>query len=170
MLRPGDAAPDFVLRDHDGQSLRLSKFSGHPIVLFFYPRDGAPGCVLEVRGFRDHADALAEHDAALVGVSLDGEEKHAEFRKQQGLDFPLLSDPDGRVHDLYEAWRTTIMGRRPWGVRRCTYLIDGDGIIRRVYRNVNPLLHGRQVVKDLERLAAQRSWGKPNARLRDLKP
>lgn len=170
MLKPGDAAPDFVLKDQDGEDLRLSRFAGHPIVLFFYPRDHAPGCTLEVRGLRDQADALAEQDARVVGVSLDDPSDHRAFRDKNGLSFPLLSDPDGRVHDLYEAWRTTLFGRRSWAVRRCTYLIDTDGIIRRVYRSVNPVLHGRQVVKDVRRLAAQRSWGKQNARLRDLRP
>lgn len=170
VLKPGDAAPDFVLKDQDGEDLRLSRFAGHPIVLFFYPRDNAPGCALEARGFRDQAETLAEQDARVVGVSLDGPEIHRAFRSRNRLTFPLLSDPDGRVHDLYEAWRTTLFGRRSWAVRRCTYLIDTDGIIRRVYRRANPLLHARQVVKDVRRMAAQRSWGKPHARLRDLRP
>lgn len=170
MLRPGDAAPDFVLKDEAGQDLRLSTFSGRPIVLYFYPRDDGLGGAIEAKRFRDHHEDILGHGAVVVGVSLDGTESHGVFRARHDLPFHLVSDPDGRVHDLYEAWHTTLFGRTRFAVRRCTYLIDEDGIIRRVYRSVNVVGHARQVVKDLERLAAQRSWGKPNAKLKDLKP
>jgi thioredoxin-dependent peroxiredoxin len=170
MLRAGDAAPDFVLKDRDGQDVRLSSFGGRPIVLYFYPKDGTPGCTLESKGFRDHYEDLQAHNAVVVGVSMDSPERHREFADKCGLPFPLLSDPDGRVLDLYEAWRTTLLGRRSIAVRRCTFLIDEDGIIRHVYRRVSPVGHAKQVLKDLERLKAQKAWGKGDAgdRVREL--
>lgn len=159
MLRPGDAAPDFVLKDADGQDIRLSRFGGRPIVLFFYPKDASPGCTVEAKRFRDHMAEISEHEAAVVGVSMDDPDTHATFRDRHELPFYLLSDPDGRVHDLYEAWRTSLLGRRPVAVRRCTFLIDQDGIIRKAYRSVNPWRHASHVIQDLERMSAQRSWG-----------
>lgn len=160
MLRAGDAAPDFVLKDADGKDVRLSSFSGKPIVVYFYPKDGTASCTLEAKGFRDHYENFQELGAQVVGVSMDSVTSHCDFRAKHHLPYPLLSDPEGRVHDLYEAWRTTLFGRRSLGVRRSTFLIDRDGIIRRVYKNFNVLLHTRQVIKDLERLMAQQAWGK----------
>lgn len=160
MLKPGDAAPDFVLKDGDGRDVRLSSFSGSPIILFFYPRDNTPGCRVEVKGFRDRQAELQAHQAVVVGVSLDDAASHKSFGEDCGLSFPLLADPDGRVHDLYEAWRTTLLGRSSLGVRRCTFLIDGDGIIYKVYRTVNVFRHASQVLKDLERMKAQKAWGR----------
>lgn len=170
MLRPGDAAPDFVLRDEEGNDVRLSTFSGRPIVLWFYPKDHTLGCTIEARRFRDSHQVVERYNAVLVGVSLDTEASHCSFRDRNELPFRLLSDPDGYVHDLYEAWRTTLLGKVSWAVRRCTYLIDEDGIIRRAYGRVNVLTHAKQVVRDLERLQAQRQWGKKDARLKDLLP
>ena len=162
MLKPGDAAPDFVLKDGEGRDVRLSSFSGSPIVLFFYPRDHTPGCTLQVKSFRDHFDAFRAHGAVVVGVSLDDVASHKRFGDDCDLPFPLLADPDGRVHDLYEAWRTTLLGRSSLGVRRCTFLIDGDGIIYNVYKAVNVFRHARQILKDLERMKAQKAWGRHN--------
>ena len=162
VLKPGDAAPDFVLKDGDGRDVRLSGFSGSPIVLWFYPKDFTAGCTIEAKRFRDHYPAIVAHGAVVVGVSLDSMESHKEFAAECGLPFPLLADPDGRVHDLYDAWRTSLLGRSSLGVRRCTFLIDGDGIIYEVYRTVNVFGHARTILKDLERMKAQKAWGRHN--------
>ncbi|MEK6976308.1 MAG: peroxiredoxin [Candidatus Thermoplasmatota archaeon] len=158
MLKPGDAALDFVLKDQDGHDVRLSSFSGRPIVLFFYPKDLTPGCTIQAKGLRDHMADIAKHNAVVVGVSLDNSERHLEFQETCDLGYPLLSDPEGRVHDLYDAWRTTLLGRSHFGVRRCTFVIDADGIIRAVHATVNVFTHARTIVKDLNRMAAQKPW------------
>jgi peroxiredoxin Q/BCP len=160
MLKPGDAAPDFVLKGPDGHDVRLSSFSGSPIVLYFYPKDNTPGCVIQSKRFRDHYPEIVAHGAVVVGVSLDTHERHREFTDECDLPFLLLADPDGRVHDLYDAWRTTLLGRSSLGVRRCTFLIGGDGIIYEVYKTVNVFTHANTVLKDLERMRAQKAWGK----------
>lgn len=170
MLRPGDAAPDFVLKDSHGKDRRLSSHAGKPIILSFLKRDTNRMDNMHILRLRDRYDRLQEMGAVVVGVSLGSVNTHAAWRDQHSVPFPLLSDPEGRVHDLYDAWRTTLLGRRPIAVNRCTYLIDEDGIIRRSYGNPNVLTHARQLVKDIERLQAQRSWGKKDARPKDLMP
>lgn len=159
MLRPGELAPDFVLKDADGRDVRLSSLSGRPIILYFYPRDNGVVCTLEARSFRDQYEEIARRGAVVVGVSLDSAESHSAFRDQHQLPFYLLCDVDGHVHDLYEAWRTSMLGRKHFAVKRCTYFLDEDGVIVKAYRVVNPAMHARQIVKDLDRLQAQRSWG-----------
>lgn len=170
VLKPGDAAPDFVLKDGNGNDVRLSSYSGRPIVLFFYPKDATPGCTIQAKGLRDHKAELDAHNAIVVGVSLDPPSKHQAFAEDCELPFPLLSDPEGRVHDLYNAWRTTLFGRSSLGVRRCTFVIDADGIIRDVHKHVNVFAHAKQVLQDLERLHAQKSWGKTNGTAKPQAP
>jgi len=170
MLKPGDAAPDFVLKDQDGRDVRLSSFSGRPIVLFFYPKDNTPGCTIQAKGLRDHADDLAKHDAVIVGISLDPPESHLEWHESCHLGYTLLSDHEGRVHDLYDAWRTTLLGRSHFAVRRCTFIIDADGIIQAVHKNVNVFTHAKTVLKDLERLAAQKSWPRSHRKVEPPTP
>jgi peroxiredoxin Q/BCP len=153
VLKDGDAAPDFVLKDADGQDLRLSTLLGRPVVLYFYPKDRTTGCTIEAKSFRDEHAELARHGAHVLGVSLDGVDSHCEVRDRLDLPFTLLSDPDGRVHDLYDAWWTTVFGKTAMAVRRCTFVIDADGIVRRVHKRVNPIGHAKQVLRDLDSLA-----------------
>lgn len=152
VLKVGDAAPDFVLEDSDGRSVRLSSFIGNPVVLFFYPKDHTPGCTIEAQRFRQEHDAIQEAGGVVLGVSMDDADSHCSFRDKHDLPFHLLADLDGHVHDLYDAWRTKLFGRNSLGVRRCTYLIDSDGIIRRVYKTINVLGHAKKVREDLELL------------------
>ncbi len=170
VLKPGDAAADFVLKDSEGRDQRLSNHSGKTIILCFLKRDTNRLDNLQLVRLRAVHSRLVEMGAVVVGVSLGSVTRHAGWRAKHNIPFPILSDPEGRVHDLYDAWHTTLLGRRPAAVRRCTYLIDGDGILRRAYRQPNVVLHASRLVKDVERLKAQRSWGKKDARPKDLMP
>ncbi len=170
VLMPGDAAADFVLKDSDGKDQRLSNHSGKTIILCFLKRDTNRLDNLHILRLRDAHDRLAALGTVVVGVSLGSVTSHADWRKKHQVQFPILSDPEGRVHDLYDAWHTTLLGRRPAAVRRCTYLIDEDGIIRRSYGMPNVLTHAGRLLKDVQRLKAQRSWGKKDARPKDLMP
>lgn len=155
MLKEGDAAPDFVLKDADGQDVRLSSLLGRPVVVYFYPKDNTVGCTIEAKGFRDNMQDIEAHGAVVLGISMDSIAKHCGFRDKHQIPYLLLSDPDGRVHDLYDAWLTTLFGKTHFAVRRCTYVIDAQGIIRKVYRHVNPLGHAKDISKDLELLQAK---------------
>lgn len=155
MLKPGDAAPDFVLKDADGQDFRLSSLLGKWVMFYFYPKDFTAQCTIEAKAFRDHYEEIAENGASVVGVSLDDSESHCNFRDKHHLPFTLVSDPEGRVHDLYGAWRTTLLGRNSIGMRRCSFLIDPVGIVRKVYTPIIVIGHVKEILRDLEQLKSE---------------
>ncbi|HIQ09616.1 MAG TPA: thioredoxin-dependent thiol peroxidase [Anaerolineaceae bacterium] len=150
LLPEGTPAPDFALPDESGQIHRLSDYRGRAIVLYFYPKDNTPGCTKEACGFRDD---YADYQAAgvmVIGVSPDPPERHARFKLKHNLPFVLLSDPEHQVLEKYGAWGLKkAYGREYYGVLRVTYVIDPEGIIRKVYPKVKPAEHSKQVLEDL---------------------
>jgi len=136
-LDAGQPAPDFDLPTDGGGRVRLADFKGGPLVLYFYPRDDTPGCTTEAQGF---AEAYGEFQAAgirLVGISKDSTASHDEFKAKYGLPFPLASDETGGVVEAYGSWvEKSRYGRTYMGIDRSTFLIDGDGTVRRAWRKV----------------------------------
>ena len=131
MLELGTKAPLFEAPLDDGSTFRLAGLAGEKnVVLYFYPKDFTAGCTKEACDFRDGHDSIRALDAVIVGISRDSPESHRAFKQSYGLDFPLASDLDGSMHDLYEVDRL-------WGVvpRRITYVIDKQGIIRAAFRH-----------------------------------
>ena len=148
MLRPGSRAPDFELLAHDGSSVKLSKMlEERNVVLYFYPKDGTPGCTREACMFRDRFDEIARRGAAILAVSPDSVESHADFQKRHSLPFILLSDPDKRVARMYGA-----VGFLGLLVKRTTYVIDKLGVIRHSYVGMRPERHVEEALKALEQL------------------
>ncbi|CAN5829382.1 thioredoxin-dependent thiol peroxidase [soil metagenome] len=132
MLRPGDAAPDFALSDPSGRRVALSDLAGQHVILYFYPKDDTPGCTKEACGFRDAWDDLRALGAVVLGVSPDAADAHLRFAEKYGLPFQLLSDPDRKVMEAYEAYgEKTLYGRKSTGVIRSTVWIGPDGRVRR---------------------------------------
>lgn len=151
MVEAGAQAPDFELVDHQGQTVRLRDFRGRRVVLYFYPKDGTPGCTREACSFRDVYGRLQRVGVVVLGVSPDPPESHGRFRERYGLPFPLLSDPGGKVAQAYGAWaEKTQFGRKRWGVARTTFLIGPDGKVERVWRRVKPDGHGEEVLEALK--------------------
>ena len=148
-LGPGSPAPDFRLRDADGAERALADFRGKWLVLYFYPKDDTPGCTAEACAFRDELEIIHQLDARVVGVSVDDAESHRAFIAKYGLPFPLLSDPDGAVAERYGA-RGGLFGFVL--ARRHTFLIDPDGVIQRVWREVRPKDHAKEVIAALRGL------------------
>lgn len=144
------AAPDFILNDTDGVSRRLADYRGTWLVLYFYPKDDTPGCTTEACSMRDSRDEITDLGAEVVGVSRDEAASHEKFKAKHELNFTLLSDPDHSVMDAYGAWGKKMFGNE--GVLRKTFLIDPDGVVRKVYGRVTPLGHGKQVVADIKKL------------------
>jgi len=152
-IEQGEAAPDFELQTDRGEPLRLSAQRGKPVVLYFYPKDDTPGCTVEACAFRDRRSELAARGALVLGVSPDGVASHAKFRDKFSLDFPLLADPDHQVAEAYGAWRErTNYGKTSMGIQRSTFLIDGDGVVRQVWKKVDVKEHDQQVIDALSAL------------------
>jgi peroxiredoxin Q/BCP len=148
MVETGAPAPDFTLPDQQGQGVTLSKLKGSPIVLYFYPKDDTPGCTKEACAFRD---AFAEYERAgarILGVSPDGVETHARFIKKYGLPFTLLADSDKEVCKAFGVWKEKKMyGKSSMGVERTTFVIDAEGIVRRIFPKVKVDGHSQAVLE-----------------------
>lgn len=143
----GDLAPDFELPADDGGRVRISEFRGRRVVLYFYPKDDTPGCTKEACDFRDALPGLSNEGVSVLGVSPDPVPSHADFRDKLGLNFPLLADEDHSVAEDYGVWREKMMyGNTYWGVERSTFFIDESGIVRKVWRRVDPEGHANEVV------------------------
>jgi thioredoxin-dependent peroxiredoxin len=149
-LQPGDEAPDFVLTDADGVQHTLSQHRGRKVLLYFYPAASTPGCTQEACDFRDNLAELNNAHIDVVGISPDEPRALQHFRDEQGLNFPLLSDPSRRVILAYGAWgEKNMYGKRRMGVIRSTFLIDERGIVRRAYYNVQAAGHVLKLRREL---------------------
>jgi len=150
----GAKAPDFTLPSSEGGTLSLSALKGKVVVLYFYPKDNTPGCTREACSFRDERAEIAKRGAVVLGVSRDSLESHAKFTNRHNLNFPLLSDPDGTVLEAYGCWKPySIFGRTALGVNRSTFLIDQEGVIRKIWRGVNVKGHDQDVLAAVDSLA-----------------
>lgn len=141
------AAPEFELKDENGDTKSLTDFSGKWLVMYFYPKDDTPGCTVEACSLRDARDDLAALGAEVVGVSKDDAGSHEKFKAKHSLNFSLLSDPDGQAINAYDAWGKKMFGKE--GILRKTFLINPDGQVVKVWGRVTPLGHGDQVISEL---------------------
>jgi len=152
-LKEGMTAPDFSARTGDGEEIRLSQFRGRKVVLYFYPKDNTPGCTAEACAFRDLKDEMRALGAVVLGVSKDSAKSHQRFSAKHGLNFPLLADTDQEVIRAYDVLKEkTMCGRTSLGVVRSTFIIDGEGVIRKVFGEVKVAGHDRQVLEALKAL------------------
>lgn len=142
----GDTAPDFTAETDQG-SVTLSELRGKKVVLYFYPRDNTPGCTTEACGFRDLSADFAEAGAVIYGVSSDSVKKHQNFVAKKELNFPLISDPEHSVHDLYGTWvEKKNYGKVYMGTQRATFLIDARGVVQKVWPKVKVKGHVDEVL------------------------
>lgn len=147
MLNEGDKAPDFDLPTDTGR-VSLAALKGKTVVLFFYPKDDTPGCTTESVGFSQARADFEAAGAVVVGVSKDTAAKHGKFRAKHALTVELGSDADSDVIERYGAWvQKKLYGREYMGIDRSTFLIDGEGVIRRIWRKVKVPGHVQQVLE-----------------------
>ena len=149
LLKLGDQAPDFSLPDADMETVNLATYKGRKhVVLFFYPKDGTPGCTTEATDFSDHEEDFGRQNCVLFGISRDECLKHAEFRDKEGIGTELLSDMEGVVCKMYGVWQAReVDGHRKFGVARSTFIIDKSGVIRHALYNVNYKGHALEVLR-----------------------
>lgn len=156
MVEPGQPAPDFTLPNQHGENVTLSELKGAPVVLYFYPRDDTPGCTREACAFRDARTQYEEAGAHVIGVSPDTPQSHQKFAQKYDLPFTLVSDPEHQVCEQYGVWKEkNLYGKKSMGVERSTFVIDRDGIVRKVFRRVKVDGHSDAVLEAIE--AAGRS-------------
>jgi peroxiredoxin Q/BCP len=149
-LEPGTPAPDFTLVDQDEKPVSLSDFRGRRVILYFYPAAMTPGCTTEACDFRDSMSSLQGAGYAVLGVSRDEPAKLRQFRENDGITFPLLSDPDHAVHDAYGAWgEKQNYGKTITGVLRSTFVVDDEGRIAEAQYNVKATGHVARLRKAL---------------------
>ena len=152
-LAPGQLAPEFVMQDQYMKTHSLEQYLGKWVVVYFYPKDDTPGCTTEACNFRDDIFRLRAMNAQVLGVSVDSVASHARFAEKYGLPFPLLSDATGAVAGEYGClteWRGATIAARH------TFIVDPNGNIAKIYREVDPDTHSAQVLTDLASL--QTNW------------
>lgn len=150
MLEVGTKAPDFTLKDQNGQEIRLSSFLGKKVVLYFYPRDNTPGCTREACAYADKFETFKNNDTIVIGISKDSIDSHFKFVQKFNLPFILLSDEEKKVLELYGVWQEKKMyGKVSMGVVRSTYVIDESGIIVKVYKKAKPDTNAQEVLEFL---------------------
>lgn len=153
-IAEGTQAPDFTLPASTGGEISLHDFAGKQVVvLYFYPKDMTPGCTAEACAFRDLADEFATVGAAILGVSADTLESHAKFTDKHQLSFPLLSDLDALVAQQYGVWvEKNNYGKKYLGIERTTFVIDKEGVVRKIYRKVKVDQHADAVLQFVRNL------------------
>ncbi len=138
----GEKAPEFNMPTDGGEDVSLSALKGTPFVLYFYPKDNTPGCTTEAKDFTASIKEFDKLGVKVIGVSRDSLKKHANFREKQELEVILASDEDGATCEAFGVWvLKKNYGREYMGIERSTFLIDGEGIIRTVWRKVRVKEH-----------------------------
>jgi thioredoxin-dependent peroxiredoxin len=156
-LDAGQSAPALDLPAAGGGRIRLAALSGKPLVLYFYPKDDTSGCTREALDFAAAYPAFKAAGVEVVGVSKDSVDSHDRFRAKHELPFPLASDEAGQVVEAYGAWvEKSMYGRSYMGIDRSTFLIDGRGQIRKIWRQVKVPGHVDEVLTAAKQLAEAR--------------
>lgn len=150
-LQPGKKAPVFTLPDQDGTSHALKDYLGKWVLVYFYPKDDTAGCTKEACMLRDNFPSFKNSKAVVLGVSADSVKSHKKFADKYELPFTLLADEDKSVVEKYGVWQEKSMyGRKYMGIARTSFLIDPQGVIKKIYEAVKPEVHAEEVLNDLK--------------------
>lgn len=154
MIKEGNKAPAFRLQASTGETVKLSDYQDKIVVLYFYPKDNTPGCTTEAQEFQAALPAFAGAGAVVLGVSKDSIASHCKFADKHGLQFPLLSDPEGEVIEKYGAWgEKNMYGKKMQGIIRTTVVIGPDGLVQKIFPKVRVKGHVDAVLETVRALA-----------------
>ena len=147
MLKEGDNAPDFNVKDQNGNDVKLADLRGQRVVLYFYPKDDTPGCTKEACSLRDSFDVFKEKNIKVLGVSNDDEASHQKFISKFALPFDLLADTDKKLVNDYGVYgEKSMYGKKYMGINRMTFLIDEGGQIAKIFNKVKVDEHADEVL------------------------
>jgi peroxiredoxin Q/BCP len=147
----GQKAPTFNLQDQNGAWHKLEDYKGQWVVLYFYPKDGTPGCTTEACNFRDNIFEFQKLNAQILGVSLDNVKSHQEFSEKYSLPFPILADVDKSCAENYGVLGKLMLMTI---AKRQSFIINPDGEIVKHYKKVNSDIHSAEVINDLKQLGS----------------
>jgi peroxiredoxin Q/BCP len=148
MVNEGDPVPDVPMAAADGTSVSAADFKGQKLVVYFYPKDDTSGCTSEAKAFTALADEFRKSGTWILGVSKDDARSHAKFTAKYELKVPLASDADGSVCEAFGTWvEKSMYGRKYMGIERATFLVDRDGVVKRVWRKVKVPGHAEEVLE-----------------------
>ncbi|MEB3224267.1 MAG: thioredoxin-dependent thiol peroxidase [Synechococcus sp.] len=155
-LAIGQVAPNFALKNAQGEILTRADYGGKWLIFYFYPKDNTPGCTTEALDFTALASEFAALDAVIVGVSPDSEKSHGRFIEKKELTIELLSDPDHQVAEAYGVWQLKkFMGKEYMGIVRSTFLINPQGKIAAIWSKVKVKDHAATVLAELKTQVAK---------------
>jgi len=153
MLREGDKAPDFALKDQDGNLVRLSDYRGKRVVLFFYPKDSTPTWTDQAKLFAENYDSFQKRGIVILGINKDTQKSHQRFAKKNKLPYKLLSDPNKEAINAYGVWQEKgFWAKLGLGITRSTFIIDPNGIIEKVFSESKAKCHAIEVLEYIESL------------------
>ena len=148
ILAEGKKAPSFTGKDQDGKKVSLADFTGKKVVLYFYPQDNTPTCTVQACNLRDNFSDLQKEGIVVIGVSPDEEAKHKKFETKFELPFTLLADPELRIIEKYGVWgEKSMYGKNYMGLLRTTFLIDENGIIKKIFSKPKSKEHSEEILK-----------------------
>lgn len=150
MLKIGEKAPDFTLKDQNGKAVSLSDFAGKKVVLYFYPKDNTPGCTKQACAFAGLYGVFCGKGVEVIGISRDSTSSHNKFAEKYGLPFILLSDPELTAIQAYGVWQEKkLYGKSVMGVVRTTFIIDEQGRIEKIMLKVKPDTNAAEIAAQL---------------------
>lgn len=146
-LTAGELAPDFQATDQNGETVSLSEYRGRKVVLYFYPKDDTPGCTAEACNLRDNYQSLQEQGFQILGVSIDDVQSHEHFARKHDLPFRLVADPEMSIVQQYGVYgEKNSFGKKKMGTKRTTFVIDEQGYIEHIFRQVKSDNHAQQIL------------------------
>ena len=147
VVNKGTVAPDFSGKDQNGNTVSLTQYRGKKVVLYFYPKDGTPGCTAEACSLRDNYDSLTKAGYVILGVSTDDQGSHKDFKAKYNLPFTLIADTDTLITKRYGVWvEKEKDGQKYWGTARTTFIIDEKGIVSDKIDKVDTKEHAQQIL------------------------
>jgi peroxiredoxin Q/BCP len=150
-LKEGDKAPDLNAKDQNGKTISIADLKGKTIILYFYPKDDTPGCTAEACDFRDNYQSLLSKGFEVIGVSTDDEKSHKKFETKYSLPFPLIADEDKKIVEAYGVWgEKSMYGKTYMGTTRKTFIVDANGVIKKIIDKVDTKAASQQVLDLLD--------------------